>query len=479
MRIKPVSNSLSLMRWLWAGSLYWLLSPCAFAAITVHSVSGVSNWVKEGGSIIVYGGFAGSESTGCTANSDGTCNNCILGTGLLACNEKRAMLNSDVEISISSSSASKSGPIILTSGDGITKIGSSGTTVGKDETGVVKIPWTTICASAFSAYAASACVNSASASNASPPSQTLKIGVDEDSNGQLGSGEGDSIIFKVHMPLSADTIEHCSDTGATFTDGVCAFTAFPGDEKVFIEDLEPTETFPNAGNIQFSKARFYYSTVGFTYGATGPNPGSNFGSFDIDIETENDEYFLGNNSISGLTNGEYYFFRIGMLDQANNISFITSDTAIAHACGNTAAALGPNPTDDAACPFIARPDEVVGLLTEDVNCFVATAAYGSSLDRHLDTFRKFRQKFLLPYKLGKDFVRTYYRLGPFAARWIDKHPFWRPFVRTILWPVWGFAWLSIKYGLSSALTFLLFLFFASLTLIFYNSRRRNKNERLA
>ncbi|MBK8202005.1 MAG: hypothetical protein IPK68_06695 [Bdellovibrionales bacterium] len=182
------------------GGLCWLLSPCAFAAITIHSISGVSNWVKEGGSVIVYGGFAGSEGTGCTSNSDGTCNNCILGTGPLACNEKRAMLNSDVEISVSSDSLTKSGPILLTSGDGITKIGSNGTTVGKGETGVVKIPWTTICASAFSAYAASACVSSTSATNASPPAQTLKIGVDADGNGQLGSGEGDSIIFKVHMP---------------------------------------------------------------------------------------------------------------------------------------------------------------------------------------------------------------------------------------------------------------------------------------
>ncbi|MCB0362790.1 MAG: hypothetical protein KDD35_08710, partial [Bdellovibrionales bacterium] len=331
------------------------------ATVTVQSISGVSNWVKEGSSIIVYGGFAGGEGAECIANGDGTCNNCVLGAGLAACNEKRSMLGSEITITVSSDS-DESGPIILTTSDSSTKIGNNGDTISKGQTGSLKVTWSTLCATAFP-NAGNSCVTTEYPSSSAA---SLIIGVDGNTDSKLSSGEGDTIIFRVHMPYNADTIALCSDTGATFTDGVCGFTVYPGDRKVFIEDLEPTSTFPSAGSIQFSAARFFFSTTGFTYGAEGPNPGSNFGYHDIPIVTEDDNYFLSNKSIDDLENNSYYFFRISMLDQANNVSFITSDAAISLACG------GGNPADlkadeasDLACPFIARPDEVVGLLTKD------------------------------------------------------------------------------------------------------------------
>ncbi|MCC7404272.1 MAG: hypothetical protein IT288_07735 [Bdellovibrionales bacterium] len=412
----------------------------SYAAITVESVTGASNWLKSGGTVIIYGGFAGSESTGCTANGDGTCNNCS--TSLLACNEKRVMLASELQVSVKSDSAETTGPVILTTSDGNTQIGTDGDRVGKNTIGTVKLSWSTLCSAALSTGAAASCATTTSPSAVA----TLKVGVDEDDNGQLSSSEGDTIQVKVHLPVSADTIEHCDDPAGTFTDGVCAFTAFPGDEKVYIEDIDPTTTFPNSGNIQFSHARFFYSTVGFTSGADGPNPGSDFGHVDIPIETQGDEYFLSKNNISDLSNDSYYFFRISMLDQAGNVSFITSDTAIQFACGAAASALGPNPTDDANCPFIAHPDEVVGLLSEDVNCFIATAAYGSSLDQHLKTFRAFRSKVLLPTKWGKALVRKYYQLGPYASRWLNDHSWLKPLVRLLLWPLWAWTAVALKFG---------------------------------
>ncbi|MCB0365683.1 MAG: hypothetical protein H6624_18665 [Bdellovibrionaceae bacterium] len=420
----------------------------AWAAIKVESVTGASNWEEEGGSVIVYGGFAGSD-TSCVSNEDGTCNNCTV--SLVACNERRALVGSDLSITIKSDSAASIGPVIITTSDGNTQIGTDGDRVGKDTVGTVKMSWSTLCSAAFSGKAGASCATTTNPSDIA----TLKIGVDENDDGQLSTSEGDTIQVKVHMPVTADTIDHCNDSGATFTDGICAFTAFPGDEKVYIEDLDPTTTFPNSGNIQFSHARFFYSTVGFTGGVDGANPGSQFGHVDIEIETEGDEYFLSKNNVDGLENGTYYFFRISMLDQAKNVAFITSDNAILFGCGKAANTLAPDATDDANCQFIARPDEVVGLLSEDVNCFIATAAYGSSLDRHLKTFRKFRHKILLTSDFGKRLVRSYYKFGPYGARWMNNNSWAKPIARLLLWPVWAWTALSLKVGVwLSTLVFL-------------------------
>ncbi|MCB0384311.1 MAG: hypothetical protein KDD43_02885 [Bdellovibrionales bacterium] len=424
-----------------------LLTSTARAAIKVESVTGASNWEEEGGSVIIYGGFAGSD-TSCVSNEDGTCNNCTV--SLVACNERRALVGSDLSINVKSDSAASVGPVIITTSDGNTQIGTDGDRVGKDTVGTVKLSWSTLCSAAFSGKAGASCATTTNPSDVA----TLKIGVDENDDGQLSTSEGDTIQVKVHMPVTADTIDHCNDTGATFTDGICAFTAFPGDEKVYIEDLDPTTTFPNSGNIQFSHARFFYSTVGFTGGVDGANPGSQFGYVDVEIETEGDEYFLAKNNVDGLANGTYYFFRISMLDQAKNVAFITSDNAILFGCGKAANTLAPDPTDDANCQFMARPDEVIGLLSEDVNCFIATAAYGSSLDQHLKTFRTFRRKVLLTSEWGKKFVRAYYKFGPYAARWINHHSWIKPLARGLLWPVWAWTALSLRVGVwASSLIF--------------------------
>ena len=418
------------------------------AGIKIESVTGASSWEEEGGNFIIYGGFAGSETTGCVPNEDGTCNNCS--TALVACNQNRVMLGTELKINLKSDSAESIGPVIITSTDGNTQIGSDGDRVGKDVVGTVKVTWSTLCTTAFSDGAGASCVTTEKPSSPA----TLMIGVDENDDGKLSSSEGDSFTLKVHMPITADTIDHCDDTGATFTDGICAFTAFPGDEKVFIEDLDPTTTFPNSGNIQFSHARFFFSTVGFTGGVDGANPGSEFGHYDIEIETEGDEYFLSKNNVDNLENGTYYFFRISMLDQAKNVAFITSNSALITACGTAT----PTTADDANCQFIARPDEVIGLLSDDVNCFIATAAYGSSMDGHLKTFRSFRHKFLLTREWGKKFVRLYYKYGPYAARWIEKHSWSKPVVRVLLWPLWAWSFLTLKFGWLSATAIFVFSF---------------------
>jgi len=55
-------------------------------------------------------------------------------------------------------------------------------------------------------------------------------------------------------------------------------------------------------------------------------------------------------------------------------------------------------------------------------CFIATAAYSTSIHPDLDTFRSFRDEKLLPHAIGKKLVSIYYKLSPSLARAIDRQP---------------------------------------------------------
>lgn len=88
-------------------------------------------------------------------------------------------------------------------------------------------------------------------------------------------------------------------------------------------------------------------------------------------------------------------------------------------------------------------------------CFIATAAYGSYLAPEVLILRKFRDKWLLSdlrfeilgfrfkisNKLGRTFVRLYYKLSPPFAHFISKHKYLKTAIRWLLTPVVY----SIKY----------------------------------
>ena len=68
----------------------------------------------------------------------------------------------------------------------------------------------------------------------------------------------------------------------------------------------------------------------------------------------------------------------------------------------------------------------------DVRCFIATAAFDSEEQYHIERLCRFRDKYLLTNHFGRLFVKTYYRLSPPLARFIsDKAPLKR-MVRGIL-----------------------------------------------
>lgn len=69
------------------------------------------------------------------------------------------------------------------------------------------------------------------------------------------------------------------------------------------------------------------------------------------------------------------------------------------------------------------------------DCFIATAAYGSSLAREVDALRRFRDRYLLAVPAGRHLVRAYYMVSPPAASLIREDESLRSAVRSMLDPI--------------------------------------------
>ena len=66
------------------------------------------------------------------------------------------------------------------------------------------------------------------------------------------------------------------------------------------------------------------------------------------------------------------------------------------------------------------------------NCFVATACLGTPDAREVQILRRFRDEKLLKTIVGTQFCYLYYRIGPYLARFIERSPFARHIVLTLV-----------------------------------------------
>ncbi len=90
-------------------------------------------------------------------------------------------------------------------------------------------------------------------------------------------------------------------------------------------------------------------------------------------------------------------------------------------------------------------------------CFIATAVFGSGSAPQVETLRDFRDTFLLKNSAGRLFVSFYYNHSPRAAEFISKNSIICTFSRILLYPVIGFALLSLFIGSATLPFILLFL----------------------
>jgi hypothetical protein len=98
-------------------------------------------------------------------------------------------------------------------------------------------------------------------------------------------------------------------------------------------------------------------------------------------------------------------------------------------------------------------------------CFIATAAFGSKFEKHVQLLRRFRDFYLMPNRIGRSFVKAYYKYSPPMADFIAKHDSLRAMVRISLLPVVGVSWIVLKIGTVSTMALMLFFAFGLIGLV--------------
>lgn len=66
---------------------------------------------------------------------------------------------------------------------------------------------------------------------------------------------------------------------------------------------------------------------------------------------------------------------------------------------------------------------------DEIECFVATVAYGTPVAVEIDVLRSFREAVLRPQAGGRAFIGWYERNGPGLARWVARHDVVRAVIR--------------------------------------------------
>lgn len=452
----------------------------ARAVITVTGVSGVSSWTATtptttttptpttptAGSttaVSILGGTAGTDCSG--SNQTSTCDSCKTTTTcteptllvdqapLCACNTTRISNGLVIRIAITRSPATTIHLIHASSG------GSPGTEIGPSD---YATPPATDGGNSVSFFWSSVCRLMTPSSNTCEGlngSLVLTVWVDNNDNNVFDAGdESLQVTLRVISPGLTENI-----FSKQVSEGVGKFTPFPGDGKAYIINLDTTTNFPNLtyGSL-IGSVRVYVSDKNMD-NATAIGA---FKTQDLTVTSGADT--LDQDFIDDLDNGKGYFFRVAMVDQGGNAVQFFPDITDLQASNPECFGAGANA---ALCPYGVIPDQVLGLLSKDFNCFVATAAYGSSFEPKLKILRDFRQFILLRHDWGKRFVFSYYQYGPYAARYIADKPVLRAIARGFLWPVFGFSWLALKIGLLNSFLLSLILMSSVLALPWIGLRR--------
>ena len=263
---------------------------------------------------------------------------------------------------------------------------------------------------------------------------TLSVGIDN-SDGTLKEKVDFNLVLRSVSTLAATsaTVTNCpaGSTPADPTQGICDYSVTAGDEKVYIfdyaassYDLTTSET-----NVKYNRiAMFYQKGV-----ANAQNIPNNADSVILALKiNQSNPPSVADNRIRSLENDVIYCFALASVDQTGNITYFPDQTIL----GN-------------ATKVCATPSQVVGLL-DDKSCFITTATYGSQMAPEVQTFREFRNKYLLTTAVGKSFVKAYYKFGPEAAEWISHSEALKTLSLLGLWPILMFVKLSLFLGIVPA-----------------------------
>ena len=394
--------------------------------------------------------YAGGTSQACASTSNTTtCNSCTnlsAFTGTPVCNTHQINKDLVFKVRIQSDNAD-----LVKSPNGVwASINSTQVAVTYDTNQFkpntiidVSLTWSAICTAAAGSTASTTDANCLSSFASAP----LLIGI-----GSTATSLTEYVRFTIsHRYVSASPTQTFGCTGANSYEGFCYFSVYPGDEKVFVNasvfadsnykamDLrsgvpagtatqDPSGMVYSALRIFYAKASSYSSITGTSSYKDLPFSAGNF----KDVK------------ITGLENGQQYVFLSATVDQAGNTTLFTnpSDAQLCPAADANCYSP-PYQSADGKLSQTAIPNKVQGLLDEQ-KCFVATAAFGSSMEPHVQRFRDFRDRVLLQSRFGRVMVAYYYKHGPAWAEWIEKSEWRKTATRALLWPAWVIAdfWLT-------------------------------------
>jgi hypothetical protein len=302
---------------------------------------------------------------------------------------------------------------------------------------------------------------------------TVRVGIDAYTNGTRDGKLDDYKEVQIVLRNGIRTGTDGSSLVEANDPAVQYFEIGSGDKRAYIKDnLRAGNGFPQGNNAPFRWVRALYEE---RTGATEAWSKITAGSPHADLEIRGDDInsvTLTPRRIDGLDNDKVYDFKIAMVDVARNTGYYTPQ-ADDQICDSTES----NSNSGYAECHTARPSEVVGVLEKPVNCFIATAAYGSPMASEVTTFRAFRDRYLVPTKLGREFIWFYYKNGPIAADFIAKNETLRAVSRAALWAPLEFARFSLAHGLVAAFALLSTIIIAPPALWFGVSRLRGRGPR--
>ena len=265
----------------------------------------------------------------------------------------------------------------------------------------------------------------------------------------------------------------CSPSDPSSDVGVCHFELIAGDSSAKIQTLYSAASFPNLYTVPITNIIAVYAQGQNAFASIKPpSPayGNNFYSMAVNPTSTTGNITLSPQIIPNLNNDTFYSVKIALQDAAGNIGFFTSGA-------NDVTTTSPPTGDDYSCIFTSsptgylchepEPGAVVGVLSQNINCFIATAAYGSPLAPQIQILREFRDRIMIPTGWGRRFVRYYYKNGPIYARYIAGKDFLRALVRGALWPLVGFAHLALKIGFKTSILLVL----AAMLVLFLMGRK--------
>lgn len=408
-----------------------------------NATGGSYTEIDSSNNVTLYGGLAGTCASPSTTT---TCNTCTdTSVPPTACNPTAINGTLNISITIRTGTAipvagAKVRVYTETSSADRIQIGVDGTIPTAAVSTTVTIPvtfnWGNICQQDTN-FANSTCTVASpgpSTGTAFSSARKIAIGIDEDGDGDIDEDdEVETIPVKYHY-LDSTQATVSQQAACTATDntkfGACGFALdVGGDEKLFMRDVilsSSTPLVPAGAPDWYGVAFFYQDQTGqaLTPGnvSTGTNPPiiKNYDTADYSIDA----------TLDGFTNYRDYCLIMGNVNKSQNIFYLTTGGVSADNCGT--------------------PSEVVGLL-DDKSCFISTAAFGSNMAAEVETFRQFRNHFLIPYDFGRDLIKAYYELSPPAANFIAQSEVLRFAARVLLYPFYFFSVLSLKFGFLFAL----------------------------